>query len=347
MEDVRLENLLRRFPAARIAVLGDFFLDTYLDVDPALAEVSLETGKRAHQVVSVRCAAGAAGTVVNNLAALGAGTIHALGFTGDDGEGFELRRALQAAGCRVEGLARAADRATPTYLKPRDCRREGLAGEHERYDTKNRVPVPVDVQEQVLHALGRLLPDLDAVIALDQVVEPDCGTVSEAVRIELGRLATRYPRTVFWADSRFRIGSFRYVMAKANAAEVVRATVGEEADADDDRVLERGALELRARTGKPVFATAGARGTWVADAVATLVPAVHVDGPTDPTGAGDSATAGAVLALCAGATLHEAALVGNLVASITLQQLATTGTARPSQLAPRLELWRRQQGGGQ
>ena len=71
------------------------------------------------------------------------------------------------------------------------------------------------------------------------------------------------------------------------------------------------------------------------------MPAVRVEGPIDPTGAGDSATAGAVLALCAGATLQEAALVANLVASITIQQLATTGTATPGQLGPRLEMWRR------
>jgi ABC-type oligopeptide transport system substrate-binding subunit len=72
------------------------------------------------------------------------------------------------------------------------------------------------------------------------------------------------------------------------------------------------------------------------------VPGSYV---VDPTGAGDSATAGTVLALVAGATLPEAALVGNLVASITVQQLATTGTARPDDLLPRLALWRQQHGG--
>ena len=68
---------------------------------------------------------------------------------------------------------------------------------------------------------------------------------------------------------------------------------------------------------------------------------MRVDGPIDTTGAGDSATAGAVLALASGATLAEAALVGNLVASITIQQLATTGTARPRQLPARLEMWQK------
>ncbi|HRE99068.1 MAG TPA: hypothetical protein PLI18_01035, partial [Pirellulaceae bacterium] len=71
MTPERLDQLLDRFSTLRIAVLGDYFLDSYLDVDPALAEPSVETGKVAHQVVGVKHSAGAAGTVVNNLAALG------------------------------------------------------------------------------------------------------------------------------------------------------------------------------------------------------------------------------------------------------------------------------------
>jgi sugar/nucleoside kinase (ribokinase family) len=57
-----------------------------------------------------------------------------------------------------------------------------------------------------------------------------------------------------------------------------------------------------------------------------------LDGPLDIVGAGDSATAGIVSALCAGATLEEAAIVGNVVASITVQQIGTTGTATQQQV---------------
>ena len=73
-----------------------------------------------------------------------------------------------------------------------------------------------------------------------------------------------------------------------------------------------------------------------------MIPGVHLDGPIDTTGAGDSASAGAVMALCAGAELPEAALLSTLVASITVEQLATTGVARPDQLAGRLALWQSQ-----
>ena len=78
MDAGRLEEIIGRFPECRVAVLGDFFLDKYLDTDPAIAQVSVESGRTAHQVVGIRTSAGAAGTIVNNLHALDAGRIHTL-----------------------------------------------------------------------------------------------------------------------------------------------------------------------------------------------------------------------------------------------------------------------------
>src|SRR5436305_6668740 len=91
-----VESILTRLPGLRVGVLGDLFLDRYLDLDANLTEPSLETGLDAYQVVRVRAQPGAAGTVINNLAALGAGGIVPLAIIGDDGEGYELRQALKA-----------------------------------------------------------------------------------------------------------------------------------------------------------------------------------------------------------------------------------------------------------
>src|SRR2546422_8018639 len=89
-----LETILQRIPKLTIGVVGDLFLDRYLDLDAALMEPSLETGLDAYQVVRVRSSPGAAGTVINNLAALGVGRIRPVAVIGDDGEGHELRQAL-------------------------------------------------------------------------------------------------------------------------------------------------------------------------------------------------------------------------------------------------------------
>ncbi len=344
MKPDRLERLVRRFQSHKVAVVGDFFLDKYIEVDPDLAEISLETGKTAHQVVAIRRSPGAAGTVVNNLVALCAGRVYVVGFTGRDGEGFELRRALRQLGCDTEGLFALEGRFTPTYLKPRSRGISGLAGEHERYDTKNRKPTPVKVQDRILGRMEYILPDTDAVIVVDQVEEEGCGVVTQKIREGLADFAARGTGRVFWADSRSRIGEFRNVMIKVNAREAVRQVLPEAVPTDveeapDDRTVRAAIAELRRRTGKPVFVTAGRRGIWAGDPEPELVRAVRVPDPVDPTGAGDSATAAAVLALCGEADLQEAALLANLVASITVQQLATTGTAKPDQLLPRLEMW--------
>jgi len=293
--------------------------------------------------MSIRCSAGAAGTIVNNLASLGAGEIHVFGVTGDDGEAYDLRKALDKLGCRRAGLLSRAGLMTPTYLKPRDRSRADLTGEHERYDTKNRRPLPADAEDEILARLEGLLPGIDAVIIQDQIEEADCGVLTAKVREGLGEMARRNPEKIFWADSRCRIRLFRNITIKVNAREAVQDAFVPGRDEGDDRRVVQAIGELRQRTGRPVFVTAGRRGIWISDPEPSLVRGVQVPEPTDPTGAGDSVNAGCVLALCAGASLREAALVANLVGSITVQQLATTGTARPEELGPRLELWRVQE----
>ncbi len=342
MPQRRLVEILAAFGDLRVAVIGDFFLDKYLDVDPRLAETSIETGKTAHQVVSVRHSPGAAGTIVCNLAALGAGRMHAVGFAGDDGQGYELDNDLRGLGCSTTHLHRTPERMTPTYLKPRDTDDPSLAGEHDRYDTKNRLPTPRPLVLRMIASLDALLDEVDAVIAMDQVEEAECGVLTSAVRRALAQRAADRPNVVFWADSRTRIRQFRHVMIKPNQFEAVgmdNPPPGRQIETD--RLLDALAV-LRQQTRAPICVTRGSQGMIVSDPQPTLVPGVRVEGPVDPTGAGDSATAGTVLALAAGATLPEAALVGNLVASITVEQLATTGTARPEQVLHRLGLWQAQ-----
>src|SRR5258706_14794607 len=118
LTDKLIEHILIRLPALKIGVLGDLFLDRYLDLDADLTEPSLETGLDAYQVVRVRSQPGAAGTVINNLAAVGVGQIVPLAIIGDDGEGYELRQALKAMpAVDPTYILSFAERRTPTYTK--------------------------------------------------------------------------------------------------------------------------------------------------------------------------------------------------------------------------------------
>jgi rfaE bifunctional protein kinase chain/domain len=331
----RLEQLLAGFGSARIVVVGDFFLDQYLEIDPALDETSLETGLAARQVVSVRGQPGGAGNVVANLVALGLGEVICLGFIGDDGEGYELTRALGRLGANTTGLLACRDRSTPTYRKPVVRPTNGGLSELERLDTKNRRPIPPEMEEALIARLRDLAPQVQAVIAQDQVQEVDCGGVTRSVREALAGLAREHPSVTWFADSRVRAGEFREVIVKPNREEVCAAAhPGEPAHAVGEAVSC--ARSLSAQTGAPVYLTMGEDGIAVVteDDIAR-VPAVKVDGDIDIVGAGDSATAGIVSALASGAGLREAAVVGNVVASVTIQQLGATGTASQEQVRAR------------
>ena len=336
MDEQRLHALLAQFPNTHVLVVGDYFLDFYLDIDRRLSETSLETDLEAYQVVRVRSSPGAAGTVTSNLRALDV-QVTALGVIGEDGMGYELLRGLQARGVEAGPLIRVADRFTPTYTKPMMREPGGRIHELNRLDIKNRQPVPPDVEEQIVARLRALIDRLDGIIVADQVQERNCGVITDRVRDELASLALAHPEVVIAADSRVRIGEYRHITAKPNAREATLALHPDLADAEIDRgTAQACANELCRRNGRPVFLTVGADGILVFDRdEMTHVPGIRVDGPIDIVGAGDSTMAGILSSLCCGATNAEAALVGNLVASITIQQIGTTGTATREQVMNR------------
>ena len=339
-----IEQVLTRLPNLAVGVLGDLFLDRYLDLDAALTESSIETGLDAYQVVRVRSYPGAAGTVLNNLVALGVGRVVPVALIGDDGEGYELRQALGAMpAVDASAVLSATDRRTPTYTKPM----LGAAGvpprELNRLDIKNRTPTPADAEDAVMRALRARWADCAAWVVLDQVSEADCGVVTARVRAELARLAAADPARFVLADSRERIGDFQSVAVKPNLAECLRALgVSDAAGPAEWRTHLR---QYADRLGRPVFCTRGELGILLAEPGAAVreVPGYPVAGPTDPVGAGDSTSAGIAAAVAAGLPCAAAAAFGNLVASITVQQLGTTGTASPEQVRAR---WREVQSKG-
>jgi rfaE bifunctional protein kinase chain/domain len=332
-----IEQILASIPHRTIGVLGDLFLDRYLDLDAALTEPSIETGLDAYQVVRVRSCPGAAGTVINNLAALGVGRIVPISMIGDDGEGYELRQALQQMpSVRLDHLVTSAERRTPTYTKPVLSKGGEAPRELNRLDIKNRRPLPDGVELKILDILSSVWKSLDVLLVLDQVSEPECGVVTTRVRDRLAKLAASDNKIVI-VDSRERIGLFRNTWLKPNERECLRA-------ADQGNDLHVAMKALARRAGRPVICTRSDKGVVVlasAQREPVEVPAYPVNGPIDPVGAGDSSSAAMACALASGVNLVEAAAFGNLVASITIQQVGTTGSASPQQVrdaARRLQL---------
>ena len=339
LSPTRLRALVEAFPALRIGVVGDFFLDSYRECDPALDEKSLETGKTCYQVIGYRRQPGAAGNVAANLRALGVGAVEAVGYCGDDGEGYELRRAMRRLGLDLTGFLMAPDRLTPTYDKPCyvDSSRRGrpVLEELERLDTKNRRPTPVSLQRDLIDHIRQRLNHWDALVLIDQVAEANCGVLTTHVRRAIAAALGSRPKLVVLADSRTRIGLFTHAILKPNQREARAALSGQ--GNLSLKAAHHHARVLSNQTGRPVFLTLGNRGILVADGNAVEhVPAVSLTAPVDPVGTGDTCAAAISAALAAGAGLTEAAAIACLAASLTAQQVGTTGTASPTQLRRRL-----------
>ena len=369
MNRQRLEEILNNFPKLRIAVVGDFFLDKWLEIDRGLDELSVETNLTAYQVVAKRCYAGAAGTVLSNLVALGTGKLYALGFIGDDGEGFEMQRLLRAQGVNTDHLHTSGQVMTPTYTKPVFRQENGLE-ETNRLDHKNTKPTPVDLEQKIIDSIRQIVPQVDALIALDQLTSEGYGVLTPRIRQELAKIGKEYPKLVLYADSRAFIRHFHNMVIKCNNIEAVKlfasaGAAGSRADGsvgglagsassrEDDSAgaanipdiqkkaenfdeVKNCLLQLSKQNGRPVFITCGSKGVLVKDENdrPVLVPGIKLppDTKIDIVGAGDSCTSGIVTTLSSGGTPEEAAFVGNLVASVTIQVIGTTGTATPGQV---------------
>jgi rfaE bifunctional protein kinase chain/domain len=328
MEPARFRALTQRYQQLRIAVAGDFCLDRYLEIDPARKEISIETGLPVHNVVRVRSQPGGAGTILNNLAALGVAEIFPVGFAGEDGEGFELQRALASRpGVRTEAFFLSAERRTFTYTKPLLISPRRAPRELNRLDFKNWTPTPVSLQRRLIQSLRALARKVDALIVMDQVDVPETGVVTRRMLQAIGAITQERPDLLVMADSRRTLRGYPPICLKMNRAELSRL-------AGNARLIPLGevgpaAAALARERGSCCIVTLAERGMVGAgpDGTVERLHALPVRGEIDVVGAGDCVTANLTAALAAGASLREALQLANAAASIVVHKLGTTGTA--------------------
>ncbi|KPK81031.1 MAG: hypothetical protein AMJ81_11010, partial [Phycisphaerae bacterium SM23_33] len=310
MNAQRFEEITARYGRLKVVVAGDFCLDRYLEIDPALEEVSLETHLPAHQVVNVRPQAGGAGTVLANVAALKPAEVRPVGLAGRDGEGYELVWALRRLGARMDFFLRSARRRTFTYTKPLVLHADRPPEELPRLDIKDHTPVPASLVKRIIANLTAAAAEADVIILLEQVTASPNGVLSAPVKDAVAALAGSPAATgkVFLADSRCDPGGFANVHVKVNAEELRRHFGSDGSDP--------GALAARwsAEIGRCVFVTLGPDGMVGAEPAGLVHRAagLPVSGPIDIVGAGDAVSAHLAVALAAGASAAEAITLANL-----------------------------------
>ena len=314
-------DILARLPSLKALVVGDVCLDRWCTYSPELSEASRETGIPRVAVVRTEVTPGAAGTVANNLADLGVGTVSLLGLVGDDGFGYELKQALSRRRVAFDLLLTHAGYPTFTYTKLINEQ----TGEEDlpRVDFVSTELIPASVEGLVLEQLRKRAGQFDVVFICDQAETAIGGLITPQIRRELELLSCGQ---FFFVDSRAHLEGFRGVLLKPNQEEaegVCFRLFG------DPRAFGR----LRELTEAPMLlVTHGGDGVMVVRPEGEQwVPTTKVLKPVDICGAGDSFSAGAAMAMAAGATAEEAIAFGHRVASITVMKKGT-GTATPEEV---------------
>ncbi len=335
MTSGRFQELAARYASLRIAIVGDFCLDRYLEIDPGRSETSIETGLEVRNVVNVRSQPGGSGTILNNLIALGVGSLTPVGFSGKDGEGAELIHGLESAGAQVDlsHFIQTEHRRTFTYAKPL-LMREGLPPEElNRLDFKNWTKTPASISGDLCDSLRSLAGETDAIIVLDQVDEPETGVITSEVLDCLDEIAATEGAPLILGDSRDAIDRFPPVSLKVNDEEF-RRKLAPSSTPTNIPFLEQIHSVAESRSCR-LFVTLGPDGILCCapNANPESIPAHPVRGDIDIVGAGDAVTANLTAALAAAATNREAMVAAMAAASVVIHKLGTTGTATLAEIS--------------
>ncbi len=332
MNAERIVEAFKKVPDCTIVVLGDYCLDKYLYSDPAEDDISVESGKPAWQIYEKKMAAGVAGTITNNLCALGAKVI-CVGFAGDDGEGFELMQQLEKLGADTEHMILTKELVTATYLKTMRKTESGWA-EDLRFDFRNRQSPSEELADALIAEFETAVKRADGVIISDQFYERNSGVVGDYMREKINALAAEL-EIPFLVDSRAFAAEFKNAYVKCNNYELMKYC-GVAGDPEKREDILAGGEQMKKLTGRDVFITRNKDGIMIFSDPLGEVPAYPIEPPFDVTGCGDASNAGIILGLTVGLTPTEAAVIACAVSSVTIQQLGTTGTSTPEQAMERV-----------
>ena len=313
------------FRKCGVLVVGDVMLDEY--ITGAVDRISPEAPVAVVNVKSVEQRLGGAANVTNNILALGARGFLA-GAVGEDGFGRMLREKIRESG--VDDSAVVVDKARPTSVKTRVIAQKQQIV---RYDRESKVALPAKVADALLSKIRALLPKVQTVVLSDYakgVLEP--GVVQGIIRA--ARLAGK-PVLVdpkiknFEAFKGATIITPNYKEAREAASLVVGIHVESQAD------LERAAAKLIEKMEiESLVVTKGEEGMYV------FTPGhapLHI--PTaarevyDVSGAGDTVVATLAVAIAAGASLPEAAMLANHAAGVVVAKFGTATASRAELVA--------------
>ncbi len=310
----RLIELLDRFTKAQVLVVGDLTLDEFLTGQ--VERISREAPVLIIRHETTQQVPGGGANAIYNLATLGA-KVKAVGLVGKDDQGKALRGIFAAAGIDTSGILIDLDRPTVTKTRISGHARQSVTQQIVRVDRKSDALPDLTVQEQLTDYIRQHAGAADAVVCSDYGDGVFTGPVIQA--------ALSHPQTV--VDTQKSLGRYRGAMLFTPNLPEAEHAVGYQISSP--QTLTQAGKDLLALTqARQILITRGDEGMSLFDSCGQEqhIPAFNRSDVFDVTGAGDTVVAALSLGLTVGASFWEAAVLGNLAASIVVRQFGTATT---------------------
>lgn len=316
ISESRLRDILARFDGLSLVVVGDCMLDRY--IWGVVDRISPEAPVPVVRVARDSFRLGGAANVAANLVALGA-RVRLVGAVGDDDAGRAFREALRERGVSDESIVR--DPARPTTVKERVI---AQSQQVVRIDRESRDPVSERIAAQLCDAAEPHIREAAGVILSDYakgVVVPSVAARIIGASRDAGRFIAVDPKVSHFASYK--------------GASLVTPNQGEAAQAagfpiTDDASLGRAGRALVDVVGaEAILITRGEHGMslFERDGRALHLPTVARE-VFDVTGAGDTVISSFMMAVGAGATLAEAAILSNHAAGVVIREIGAGTLSR-------------------
>lgn len=322
LTSARLLELVEGMTQRPVVVLADLVADRFVTGTPK--RISREAPVLILSYQGEHLTPGGGANAIANIAALG-GRPLPLGVVGDDSNGRELLADLSARGIDVTGIRTRSGYRTPTKVRILGGGRHAIKQQIVRYDIEDSLELDEGDRE---HFRARLA-DWQNEVRVAVLSDYGYGAVEPSFASELAN-SLGAERTVL-CDSRYRIGSFRGVdAATPNEEEAENLHGGPLGEGDEFNAVGE---SLRARLGaRFLLVTRGSRGMSLFEGDRASHLLVHgTDQVADVTGAGDTVIGTFALALAAGASPLEAALLANYAGGVVVMKMGTA-TLSPDEL---------------
>ena len=318
----RLLDLVERFERVKVLAVVDLVADEY--VFGRISRVSREAPVLILDHDRTELVPGGGANAVANIKSLG-GRPLTVGLVGKDASGRELLAGFRRSGISTSAILRRPAYQTPTKTRILAGGAHSTKQQVVRIDRNNHVNSAGNIRRELERAVRELLPKADVVMVSDY----GYGLISPELGRSLARRAAAL-RKLAILDSRYHILDYPGFAAATPNEPEVEAALGLEMG-DDEALLERaGRQMLRKLRGQAVVMTRGSKGMMLFEhrRPTCRIPVFGTDEVADVTGAGDTVISTFTLALGAGATFYEAALLANYAGSIVVMKRGTATASR-------------------